>query len=259
MSRVAAVSLIVYLLVWRAGPAYSRVNRSFYVDPRLWSKIETGLRQNSTSPACTFIPTLVTSHFNNQPDSVYRSYYAVMLRLGHLFNLNAAICIGEEMVELARKQRNPAWEATAYTNLSRYYDALGRYPLSAVNIEKAQAIHKATGDENALLASEYDRLTLLLHITSRTKIIPRLTGLLDKAFDLGATLLVIRDESGQLVSRRLVQPVSDRHHEVFDTSHQRGGLLLLRVEGAGLCSVPFGTFRACTPESTARGRGILYE
>ena len=98
-----------------------------------------------------------------------------------LFNLNAAIYVGEEMARLAKKQKNPAGEATAYTNLARYYDALGTYQLAAVNIEKAMAIRKTLGDQKAILSAEYDRLLLKLHFVSQEEIIPLMDSLLKEA------------------------------------------------------------------------------
>jgi signal transduction histidine kinase/DNA-binding response OmpR family regulator len=154
---------------------------SLYIDPELWLRIEAGFQQTPPPTTYSFIPELVTSHFNNQPDSVYRTHWAVMVRLEQLFHLDAAIYVAEEIARKAREQNKPDREAAAYLNLYRYYDALGTYQLAAKHTEKALDIYRKLGDRKAILAVEYYSLVLKLHFVSREEIIPLIESLLTKA------------------------------------------------------------------------------
>ncbi|MPR36285.1 response regulator [Salmonirosea aquatica] len=183
--------LFFLLLFLRAGiTAYGQDKTSLYVNPVLWASIEAELQQTPPPANFSFIPELVKEHFEQQPDSVYRTHFAVMFRLEQLYNLNAAIYIGEEIARLGREQNNPGREAAAYTHLTRYYDALGAYQLAAMSIEKALAIYKAQDDKNAILLAEYNRLSLRVHFVSRGAIIPRMESLLEQAKANKATQLI---------------------------------------------------------------------
>jgi len=176
----------IFLLFWDTT-AYSQGKFSLYVEPVLWSQIESRLDQTTRYE---FIPELVSRHFVQLPDSVNRNLYAVMIRLERLYNLNAAIYVGEEIARRAKEADRPSLEATAYTDLARYYDALGTYQLAATSTEKALAIHQELGDEKAVLDAEYYILALKLHFVSRQEVIPLLEDLLQKAVAQGTQGLV---------------------------------------------------------------------
>ena len=174
--------LFFTLLLGFRATAIGQDRPSLYVNPALWSKVEAGLRQEPSPTSYAFIPELVAGHFGQQPDSLYRNYHAVMVRLERrLFNLEAAIYVGKELAKLAAGQKNLRGEADAYANLSRYHDALGTYQLAAVNTEKAIAIYKKLGDRQAILSAEYHRLALRLHFVSREEVLPLMDSLLVEA------------------------------------------------------------------------------
>ncbi|WP_373512873.1 response regulator [Persicitalea sp.] len=207
------LTLLLCLFLSVCGDSYGQSEPSLSVDPLLWSKIKAGLNQTPPPASYAFIPKQITEHFENQPDSVLRNHYAVMIRLERLFNLNAAIYVGEAMVRLAREQRNPARVAAAYGDLARYYDALGTYQLAATSIEKALAIYKVLGDENAILAAEYDRLSLRLHFVSREAVIPLMGSLLEEAMAHNAVHLTkklhLRLQELQLLEKEYAE--AERH------------------------------------------------
>ncbi|GHB62205.1 hypothetical protein GCM10007390_14960 [Persicitalea jodogahamensis] len=104
-----------------------------------------------------------------------------MIQLERLFNLDAAIHVGEEMARLAKKHKNSGREAAAYTDLSRYYDALGAYKLAAMYLEKALTVYQTLGDESSMLSVEFALLKFQLHFVRREKVIPGMEALLTKA------------------------------------------------------------------------------
>ncbi len=163
------------------GAATAIGSTALYLDPALWSKIEASLQQRAPIESYDFIPELIEKHFDNLPDSVYRNQYAVMIRLERLFNLDAAISVGEALARHARDHKNPVGEAAAYGDLSRYYDAMGTYQLAVLNIEKALAIYQQLGDDIAVLEARYDRLALRSHFVRPAAIIPSMNALLAKA------------------------------------------------------------------------------
>lgn len=195
--------LLFHVLVGVYTSAYGQSKPSLYVNPSLWSKIDSVLSQGTPPSTYAFIPKLVTSRFRQHPDSISRNLYGIMIRLERRFNLDAAIYVGKEMARIARAHHQPAQAAAAYMELSRYYDAVGTYQLAAVNIEQALAIHKKLGNESAILSDEYARLALRLHFVSREAIIPLLETLLKKAVASDAAS-IIRKVHQQLLEQNLL-------------------------------------------------------
>lgn len=240
--------LLFFFVLSLRDVAFGQNKPSLYVNPLLLSRIETQLQQFSQPATYEFIPKFVSEHFRNQPDSVYRNLFAVMIRLERRFNLDAAIYGGEELAKLAEVQHEPGRQAAAYMELSRYYDAGGTYQLAALNIEKALTFYRVLGDENAILSAEYARLALKLHFVSREAIIPLLEVLLEKAVASDANSIV-RKVHQQLLEQNLLAgnygeaekhviyleklPVSDpikpqEYPYLINTAKGRGDLALAR-------------------------------
>ena len=163
--------------------------KSLYVDPGLWSKIDYKLNQNPPPSRYTFIPQLVEAHFKNRPDSIYPACFAIMIRLERKFNLEAAITVGRAMAQTAAQQGNLGREAIAYENLARYYDALGVYRLAALRLEKARDLYLSLGDTLSTLQCEHQMLGFRLHFVNREKILPLLENLLAQTVALEAERL----------------------------------------------------------------------
>ena len=189
-SKKKSILFLCHLLLWVCSIAHSQDKPSLYVDAALWAGLETELQQVHPPGTYSFIPQLVKKQFGNQPDSLYRNYYAVMIRLERLFNLPAAIYVGKEMAVVANEAGNQRQAAAAYTNISRYYDALGAYQLATASIEKALSIYKSLNNDDAALRAEYARLTLRLRFGNPNDIIPLLESVLDLAITHNAEHII---------------------------------------------------------------------
>lgn len=172
--------LLVCLLTAASKISYCQRDVSHYVAPTLWAKVEAGITDSSQSDF-NFIADAVRRHCGTNPDTLYRNYYALMIKMERLFNLPAAIFIAREMEKLAIKQKNESREAEACLNLNRYYDAMGIPEPAMVNIDKALAIYAKLGNTAAVIDASFTRLQQGLKGNSFSNVLPKMKQLLQQA------------------------------------------------------------------------------
>ena len=112
------------------------------IDPQIWSTIGKILGQEGFESAFPKLVKRLENYCGNGFDCQYSIYHKLMLGQEEQFNLSAAIQIGEKIAQIARISESWDAEGSAYTDLSRYYGALGNQKLAILNEEKALACLK---------------------------------------------------------------------------------------------------------------------
>lgn len=173
--------------------------RDLNVNAGLWLQIEACISKVESGSSYGFIDTLIRKQVGNNPDSLFRNYYAVMIKLERGFKLRAAIELAQLTVKLAQTSKKPKLEAEAYMNLNRYYDALGIKGQAVIFSEKELAIYVKLKDTLAELKTRFHQLRQSMGYRKVHEVLPKLNELITDAERLSYTQIA-RKFHMQLIS-----------------------------------------------------------
>lgn len=188
--KLYAPFLLLFLALTNEPANLSGQNTS--APDALWPRVEAHLKQQTSDTSFQFILTLVRGHCGEDFHCLNHTYNALMDSLERRFNLPAAIYVGEELVNVARKHKAPKIRAQARVNLCRFHDALGNARLAAFNIEKALTLFEEAGDQSRVAYCKYWKLKSSLKYRKTEEVLPELELLLDEVIAQRDTGIIIR-------------------------------------------------------------------
>jgi len=154
---------------------------------RLWPLIETQLDQPNPDTSIHFIFLLVRGHCGQNYNCLYPTYAVVMEKLERLFNLPAAIQVGNEMAKIAHLEKDFDSEGNAYMQLFRFYGALGDERLAVVSMEKAAGLYAMANNQEALNKIRILKLETSLCSRDIREVLPELEATLEEVEAMGDT------------------------------------------------------------------------
>jgi signal transduction histidine kinase len=157
------------------------------LDEAIWRQIEQNLQQQSSAAFFKSTAALVRGHCDSDYECLRQTYYGIMFRLERRFRLSAAIQVGEELVQIARKQGDQATEADVYLNLNRFHNALGNTRPAVESLQKATHIFEQTGNRSAITHARITRLEQGLDFHPLEDVLPEMEALLAESVANGDT------------------------------------------------------------------------
>ena len=151
------------------------------IDTELWPAIESRLNQPGQNGDFEFILPMAASFSRKHNIDLNETYDRIRFKLERLFNLPAAIYLTEEMVKLARKQKNKQNEADAYKNLYRFYDAIGLPQLALKNINNAEEIFQQLNSKSSLIYTRFIKLNHQFRFSGKGDLFAEIKKLLREA------------------------------------------------------------------------------
>ena len=147
----------------------------------LWPKIESMLEDKNDISSFQNILQLVRDNCGSDYSCLSQNYKDVQSNLERIFNIPAALYIGEELINIAQKENAIEDEAEAHLDQYRFFDASGDARLSITSLEKAGRLFEKTGNLSKLTYVRHSQLYGSLTYKDLDEVLPKMDSLLQQS------------------------------------------------------------------------------
>ncbi len=147
----------------------------------LWTKIESMLGEKNEISSFHNILQLVRDNCGSDYSCLSQNYNAIQSNLERIFNIPAALYVGEELINIAQKENALEDEAEAHLDQYRFFDASGDIRLSITSLEKAGRLFEKIGNLSKLTYVRQSQLNSSLTYRDIDEVLPKMDSLLQQA------------------------------------------------------------------------------
>ena len=147
----------------------------------LWTQIESILVKEQNIASFRNILQLVRDNCGPDYSCLFQSYSSVQSNLERIFNIPAALYIGEELINIARKENALEDEAEAHLDQYRFFDASGDTRLSLTSLEKAGRLFEKIGNLSKLTYVRQSQIYNSLSFRGIDEVLPKMDSLLEQS------------------------------------------------------------------------------
>lgn len=173
--------LVLLLLIGSNCQLVATNDESMSKETLFWSIIDSQLDQPTINDS-TFkaIPLLTDGHCKDDFDCQHAVYESIVQRMEKAFNLPTAVLAVKEIVRISLKHKKIRHAGHAYLNLFRFYSAMGRNRLAAVNVENARVLFEELGETDLVTSITMSKLENSLEYRDEEEVYKEMVALLNK-------------------------------------------------------------------------------
>lgn len=159
----------------------------------IWPLVKQQLEKSPSDTSFQMILMLVRGKCGDDLECQYNTYTSLKYKLEQVFNLHAAIFIGDELIAISKELNDIEKEAYADLDQLRFYDAVGDYYMAVKYMDRALQLFLELDDQPKVTYIKTYKLIKSLEFCDLEDVLPELNNLLKqeikKGYDLSSIYL----------------------------------------------------------------------